>query len=166
MIHPSYVELMEVVNEGVDVGDEPVINSRYSIVSATAKRARQLIDNPDSVLLPNENGKKPLSIAVDELYSGKLKILTEDEARVEQAKQDAYDEKMRLKREEEAARKKAEEEAKALLRAKEEELDDAINAELDDSDIEDSDEIDALDDEDLIDDEEDSDSDDGADSEE
>ena len=41
MIHPSYVELMKVVNQGVDVGDEPVINSRYSIVCATAKRARQ-----------------------------------------------------------------------------------------------------------------------------
>ena len=36
MIHPSYVELMRVVNEGADVGMEPVVNSRYSIVSATA----------------------------------------------------------------------------------------------------------------------------------
>jgi|GEM_PF-21283 len=130
MIHPSYVELMEVVNEGVDVGDEPVINSRYSIVSATAKRARQLIDNPDSVLLPNEEGKKPLSIAVDELYSGKLKILTEEEAAAEQVKQDAYDENMRKKREEEAARKKAEEEAKAKEKA-EEDLDDVSSEDED-----------------------------------
>ena len=43
MIHPSYVELMKVVNEGAEIGEEPVVNSRYSIVLATAKRARQII---------------------------------------------------------------------------------------------------------------------------
>ena len=40
MIHPSYVELMKVVNEGVEIGEEPVVNSRYSLVIAAAKRAR------------------------------------------------------------------------------------------------------------------------------
>ena len=31
MIHPSYVELMKVVNEDTAlVGEEPVVNSRYS----------------------------------------------------------------------------------------------------------------------------------------
>ncbi len=35
MIHPSYVELMKVVNQGAEVGEEPVVNSRYSIVIAT-----------------------------------------------------------------------------------------------------------------------------------
>ena len=44
MIHPSYVELMKVVNNDVAIGEEPVVNSRYSIVIASAKRARQLID--------------------------------------------------------------------------------------------------------------------------
>ena len=43
MIHPSYVELMKVVNHDVEIGEEPVVNSRYSIVIATAKRARQII---------------------------------------------------------------------------------------------------------------------------
>ena len=42
MIHPSYVDLMQVVNKGVEEGETPVINSRYSIVMATAKRARQM----------------------------------------------------------------------------------------------------------------------------
>ena len=32
MIHPSYVELMKVVNNDVEIGEEPVVNSRYSIV--------------------------------------------------------------------------------------------------------------------------------------
>ena len=48
MIHPSYVELMKVVNEGVEIGEEPVVNSRYSIVIAAAKRARQLIDGAET----------------------------------------------------------------------------------------------------------------------
>ena len=78
MIHPSYVELMKVVNNTTEVGEEPVVNSRYSIVIAAAKRARQLIAG-DEPLVPHANGKKPLSTAVQELYEGKVKILGEDE---------------------------------------------------------------------------------------
>ena len=76
MIHPSYVELMKVVNNDVEIGEEPVVNSRYSIVIATAKRARQIIGG-DEPLVENAKGKKPLSIAV-ELYTGKVKIMGED----------------------------------------------------------------------------------------
>jgi DNA-directed RNA polymerase subunit omega len=79
MIHPSYVELMRVVNEGADVGMEPVVNSRYSIVSATAKRARQITGGKDP-LVKYATGEKALSIAVRELYQGDLQILTDDEA--------------------------------------------------------------------------------------
>lgn len=78
MIHPSYVELMRVVNNDVEIGEEPVVNSRYSIVIAAAKRARQIIGGDDP-MVPNAKGKKPLSIAVDELYTGKVKIIGEDE---------------------------------------------------------------------------------------
>ena len=78
MIHPSYVELMKVVNKDVEIGEEPVVNSRYSIVLAAAKRARQIIDGAEP-LVSNPKCPKPLSIAVDELYQGKVKILTEDE---------------------------------------------------------------------------------------
>jgi DNA-directed RNA polymerase subunit omega len=74
MIHPSYVELMKVVNNDVE---KPVVNSRYSIVIATAKRARQIIGG-DEPLVENAKGKKPLSIAVEELYTGKVKIMGED----------------------------------------------------------------------------------------
>ena len=38
MIHPSYVELMKVVNDGVEIGEEPVVNSRYSIVLRSEER--------------------------------------------------------------------------------------------------------------------------------
>ena len=78
MIHPSYVELMKVVNDGVEIGEEPVVNSRYSIVLATAKRARQLINGAES-FIDRPKCNKPLSIAVEELYNGGVKIVTDDE---------------------------------------------------------------------------------------
>ena len=78
MIHPSYVELMKVVNEGVEIGEEPVVNSRYSIVIAAAKRARQIVDGAE-VLAENPKCNKALSIAVDELYTGKVKIISNDQ---------------------------------------------------------------------------------------
>lgn len=79
MIHPSYVELMKVVNNDVEIGEEPVVNSRYSIVLATAKRARQLIDGAEP--LADAPCNKPLSIAVQELYKGEVKIVADDENR-------------------------------------------------------------------------------------
>lgn len=79
MIHPSYVELMKVVNKASDnIGEEPVVNSRYSIVIASAKRARQIIGGAEPIIDDIEN-KKPLSIAVEELYNGDVKILGEDD---------------------------------------------------------------------------------------
>ena len=78
MIHPSYVDLMQVVNKGVEEGETPVINSRYSIVMATAKRARQIVDG-DEPLIDAAEGEKPLSVAVEELNQGKIRILSENE---------------------------------------------------------------------------------------
>ena len=78
MIHPSYSDLMAVVNEDVEPGEQPVVQSRYSIVLATAKRARQIIAG-DEPLVNVVEGEKPLSIAVDELYQGKIKIVGDDE---------------------------------------------------------------------------------------
>ncbi|MBP3470205.1 MAG: DNA-directed RNA polymerase subunit omega [Lachnospiraceae bacterium] len=77
MLHPSYTDLMEVVNSDVEVGEAPVVASRYSIVMATAKRARQIIAGDEPLV--NGKGKKPLSIAVEELNEGKIKILGDDE---------------------------------------------------------------------------------------
>ncbi len=77
MIHPSYSELMQKVNNGAEFGEEPVVNSRYSIVIAAAKRARQIIAGAEPFV---ENATdKPLSIAVAELYSGDVKILGEED---------------------------------------------------------------------------------------
>lgn len=79
MLHPSYSDLMKVVNSEVEPGEAPVVNSRYSIVLATSKRARQLIAGADH-LVDRPATTKPLSIAVDELNEGKIKILSDDEA--------------------------------------------------------------------------------------
>ncbi len=78
MLHPSYSDLMKVVNSEVEPGEAPVVNSRYSIVMATSKRARQLISGDDALV--GTARKKPLSMAVEELNQGKIKILTEEEA--------------------------------------------------------------------------------------
>ncbi|MBO5459465.1 MAG: DNA-directed RNA polymerase subunit omega [Lachnospira sp.] len=107
MLHPSYSELMEVVNSEVEEGEQPVVQSRYSIVKAAAARAKQIIDSraveekmlkmpekdkekvSDPVLtrddeyklilgktrIPKSDNVKPLSIAVEELYEGKVKII-------------------------------------------------------------------------------------------
>jgi DNA-directed RNA polymerase subunit omega len=77
MIHPSYTELMQVVNSEVEPGEVPVVNSRYSIVMATAKRARQIVAGDEPMVdMPKE--KKPLSVAVDELNQGLIKIIGEE----------------------------------------------------------------------------------------
>ncbi|MDD2971932.1 MAG: DNA-directed RNA polymerase subunit omega [Lachnospiraceae bacterium] len=72
MLHPSYTDLMNVVNSEVEQGEQLVVNSRYSIVMATSKRARQIIAGEEPLI--DGVGKKPLSIAVEELNQGKIKI--------------------------------------------------------------------------------------------
>ena len=75
MIHPSYSELIEAINTNNEDDDEAlVLNSRYSLVLAASKRARQLIAGAEP-LVPGAAGNKPLSVAIDELYKGKVKIL-------------------------------------------------------------------------------------------
>ena len=78
MLHPSYTDLMKVVNSEVEPGESLVVNSRYSIVMATSKRARQIIDG-SRPLVSNASGKKPLSVAVEELDNSKIKILGDEE---------------------------------------------------------------------------------------
>ena len=77
MLHPSYTDLMKVVNKDVEEG-ETKVNSRYSIVMATAKRAREIIDG-SMPLVDAKVGEKPLSIAIDEMNQGKMTIIAQDE---------------------------------------------------------------------------------------
>ena len=84
MLHPSYTDLIEAVNSGVEPGEQPVVQSRYSIVIAAAKRARQLIAGAEP-LVAGAARKKPLSTAVQELYEQKVTILPEEEELPEEA---------------------------------------------------------------------------------
>ena len=76
MLHPSYNELINAVNKDVEQGEPPVVQSRYSIVIATAKRARQLIIKTEALV--ESTGKKPLSVAIEELYKSKVKIVNDE----------------------------------------------------------------------------------------
>ena len=95
MLQPSYTQIMNKLNaEG-----ESKLTSRYSIVIAAAKRARNIIDvineqaaatkeadktgertiSPERMKETNElnellKTKKPISIAVDEIYEGKMRM--------------------------------------------------------------------------------------------
>lgn len=77
MLHPSYTDLINVVNSGVELGEEPVVQSRYSIVIATSRRARQIVAGETPLV--DAEGKKPLSVAIEELYKLKVKIVSEDD---------------------------------------------------------------------------------------
>ena len=99
MIHPSYQELIATINEGQDLDEAPVVSSRYSLVLATSKRARQIIAGDEPLVegaagkkplstavqeLYEEKGMKPLSIAVEEMYKGEVTILPESEVEAEE----------------------------------------------------------------------------------
>lgn len=78
MLKPSYAELMDVLNENSEGKD---INSRYTIVIAAAKRARQLIDG-DEPMVDNYNDGKPVSTAVEELFENKIQVVGEGQGTV------------------------------------------------------------------------------------
>ena len=79
---------MKVVNKDVEEGEELVISSRYSVVMATAKRARQIIAG-DEPLVKTKAKEKPLSIAVRELNEGQIRILTDEEREAMEARMQA-----------------------------------------------------------------------------
>lgn len=76
MLHPSYTDLMDAVNDTATELEHPVVKSRYSIVLATAKRARQIISGAEPFV--DNTARKPLSIAVDEFYNKKVTIVSDE----------------------------------------------------------------------------------------
>ena len=73
MIHPSYTELLEVLSEQESLDNSML--TRYTIIIAAAKRARQLVDGSEP-LINNYKVDKPVSIAVNELYNSKINIIS------------------------------------------------------------------------------------------
>ena len=70
MLRPSYSDLLEVITQDAE---DITIGSRYTIVIAAAKRARQLVADSEP-MIKKVVVDKPVSIAVHELYEGKIKV--------------------------------------------------------------------------------------------
>lgn len=62
MLKPSINDLLE------------IMDSRYTLVIAASKRAREIIQDESEQEDPSTI--KPVSRAIDEIYTGKLEILT------------------------------------------------------------------------------------------
>ena len=76
MLHPSYTDLMQVVNKDVEEGETKVVNSRYLSLW-------QHLREQDNLRWRDAAGKskkvkKPLSIAIQEMNEGKLTIVTDN----------------------------------------------------------------------------------------
>ena len=50
------------------------VGCRYMLVTAVAKRARQLMEDPEKL-----DDRKPVSTAVDELFNDKLEVVLSEE---------------------------------------------------------------------------------------
>lgn len=77
MLKPSYAQLMDVLNKD----SKENVTSRYSVVIAAAKRARQLIDG-DEPMVFGYTEDKPVSTAVAEIEKGKIKIVPAGEGTI------------------------------------------------------------------------------------
>jgi len=75
MSQQTYNDLIDAANNTNAIQDDTdkLVESRYSVVIASAKRARQLIDGAEPVL-PVDPSRKPLSIAVEELAKNAITI--------------------------------------------------------------------------------------------
>ena len=65
MLYPPVAELVE------------KIGSRYQLVNLVARRARQIAADAEEKQMPLD--KKPVSAAIDEVYTGKLSIEPKEE---------------------------------------------------------------------------------------
>ena len=72
MLRPTYNDLIESMNKNREEG-ELEVQSRYSVVIASAKRARQIIDG-DAPLVKAEEDRKPLSIAIEEISKNLVNV--------------------------------------------------------------------------------------------
>ena len=89
MLRPSYVEMLKVLNPDDD--PKSIAGSRYTIIIATAKRARQLVDHAEPVA-DKPTANKPVSIAVEELYENKIRIEEGPEEEPSPIREDAVSE--------------------------------------------------------------------------
>ena len=71
MFDLSAQQLIDVANESI-LNDNEKIKSKYTMVIAAAKRARQLVESKDERV---ESGKNALTIAIDEIENKMIKVI-------------------------------------------------------------------------------------------
>ena len=74
MFEPSAQKLIDVVNESI-LNENEKVKSKYTIIIAAAKRARQLVDEGDERV---NGGANALTVAVNELKNKDVKIIKEN----------------------------------------------------------------------------------------
>ncbi len=74
MFEPSGQELIDIANESI-LNENEKIKSKYSIIIAAAKRARQLVEEKDERV---ENGANALTIAIEEIKENLVKIVPDN----------------------------------------------------------------------------------------
>lgn len=105
MLRPSYAELMETMSEN----SKEAVTSRYTVVIAASKRARQLIDGDESMADVKVNSNKPVSIAVEEIREGKITVVPEGQGTKLKPKKPILDEsEIKKELEQQAAEKTVE----------------------------------------------------------
>lgn len=76
MFEPSGQDLIKIANESI-LNETEKIKSKYSVIIAASKRARQLVDEKDPRV---ESGANPLTVAVDEIKNKEVKIKIDESA--------------------------------------------------------------------------------------
>ena len=71
MFEPSAQKLINVANESI-ANENEKINSKYTMIIAAAKRARQLVDEKDQRV---ESSKNALTIAIDEIENKIVRVV-------------------------------------------------------------------------------------------
>lgn len=74
MFEPSAQKLIDVANESI-LNENEKIKSKYTMIIAAAKRARQLVEDKDERV---ENGKNALTVAVDEIENKMVKVIPDN----------------------------------------------------------------------------------------
>lgn len=105
MLRPSYAELMETMSEN----SKEAVTSRYTVVIAAAKRARQLIDGDEEMADVKVDSNKPVSIAVEEIREGKIIVVPEGQGTKLKPKKPIFDEAEIKKELEQQATEKSDE---------------------------------------------------------
>ena len=74
MFKPSVNELIAVANKSI-LNDTEKVKSKFTIVMATSKRARQLVDECDERV---EGGANALTVAINEFEKEAVKVIKEN----------------------------------------------------------------------------------------